>query len=176
MDKPVGCGSCQTRFCHPCLRRVLHHELNNRPPRSTDPPNSGKCPHCRSFFAMENILQDSQLQKEISACTDTVTCPYVGCNKELRIGLLKSHEASCMYVRMRCRYADWGCEWVGKKMELEDHEHHECEFKGGLGNLVEKFRGLDAQHTHALQQQHMQVRSFAQLCGFFSASLAKSDI
>jgi len=171
MEHPVGCGTCQTRFCQPCLHRVLRENANNRPPQSADPPNSAKCPHCRSFFTFQSIVSDTALHKEISDCTDTVTCPFVGCNEELPISNLKSHEATCPHMRIRCRYAEWGCEWVGKKRDLPDHDARECNFRGGLGKLVERFRQGDAKAGHILQQHHMQISATSQMLSLHSRQL-----
>ena len=182
MDCPVGCGSptCKTRYCHSCLNRVYRQETTNnrrdhpQQQSTTDPSpnnNSAKCPNCRSFFTLQSMVMDRTLQKQINDCTDTVTCPYKGCGKELRIGLLKSHEASCSYIRMRCRYSDWGCDWVGRKQDMDDHDEHECEFKGGLGKLVERFRQGDAQVGHRLQQHHMQIMGTSQMMALQSRQM-----
>ena len=171
MENPVGCGSCQTRFCRSCLQRVLRQATMNRNPQSTDPPNSAKCPHCRSYFTSQTIYIDRALEKIISDCTDTVTCPFSGCNTELRIGLLKAHEAQCQYIRMRCKFAEWGCSWVGRKKDLADHDEHECEFRGGLGKLVERFRQGDAQGRQILQQHHMQISAQSQMLSLHSRQM-----
>ncbi|KAL9184215.1 hypothetical protein ACHAXT_002301 [Thalassiosira profunda] len=171
MDSPVGCGSCQARFCANCLRRVLRQGIAERNPESEDPPNSAKCPSCRAAFTAQSIVHDRELCRQIRECTDTVSCPFKGCGAEMRIGLLKAHEAQCPYIRMRCRYAEWGCEWVGKKKDLADHDAHQCEFKGGLGKLVEKFRQSDAQERHLLQQHHMQIGAQSQMLSLHSRQM-----
>jgi len=163
MENPVGCGSCDTRFCKSCLQRVLRQAIDDRPPQSTDPPNSAKCPHCRSFFSPRCVVADVDLRKEIADCTDTVTCPNEGCGTELPIGMLKAHEATCPYMRLRCRYADWGCEWVGRKRDMEDHDRNSCEFRCGLGQLVERFRQGDQRAASVLQQHHMQIAAQSQM-------------
>lgn len=117
------------------------------------------------------MILDKPLLKEIRDCTETVTCPYKGCGAELRIGLLKAHEALCPYIRMRCRYADWGCDWVGRKKDMEDHNLHACEFRGGLGKLVERFRQSDAQVGHVMQQHHMQIGATSQMLSLHSRQM-----
>ena len=171
MDYPVGCGSCQTRFCKECLQRVLRQSAVSNGSQSTDPPNSAKCPHCRSFFTLQSIKLDSELRKEICDCTDTVTCPFRGCGAELRIGLLKAHEATCHYMRMRCRFADWGCDWVGQRKFIEDHATHQCEFRGGLGKLVERYRQCDAHTGHVLHHHHMQIGASRQMLALHSRQM-----
>lgn len=170
MNYPVGCGSCQTRFCLGCLQRVLRQSGDNGS-QSTDPPNSAKCPHCRSIFTPQSIVQDDKLRKEINDCTDTVTCPFRGCGAELRIGLLKAHEESCPYMRMRCRFADWGCDWVGQRKFTEDHDANQCEFRGGLGKLVERYRQCDAHTGHALHQHYLQIAATSQMLSLHSRQM-----
>jgi len=177
MDEPVSCGqsTCETRFCQSCLRRVLRQEIDSRPPSpSTDHPspnNSAKCPHCRSFFTLLSMITDWKLKKEIDECTDTITCPYQGCNKELPINQLKAHEATCPSIRMRCRFAPWGCTWIGKKSDLDHHNTHHCEFRQGLGKLVERVRQGDAKAGHVLQQHHMQIYATSQMLSLHSRQL-----
>lgn len=171
MDYPVGCGSCQTRFCKECLQRVLRQSAVSNGSQSTDPPNSAKCPHCRSFFTLQSITLDNELRKEICDCTETVTCPFRGCGAELRIGLLKAHEATCPYMRMRCRFADWGCDWVGQRKFIEDHDAHQCEFRGGLGKLVERYRQCDAHTGHVLHHHHMQIGASSQMLALHSRQM-----
>lgn len=117
------------------------------------------------------MVPDITLQNEIARCTETVTCPFAGCGKELQIGLLKSHEETCPYLRVRCRYADWGCGWTGRRMDLERHDAHECEFRGGLGALVERFRQGDARAGHILQQHHMQIGATSQMLAMHARQL-----
>jgi len=166
MDCPVGCGSCQTRFCHSCLLRVLQQSIlsNQRTPQpqqsqpNTDPPNSAKCPHCRSTFTSQSITRDASLLNELQRCTHTIPCPFPGCYTELTVANLKAHEAICPHLKMRCRYAEWGCNWVGKKRDLERHEGGECEFcNRGLGKMVERMRRMDLGCGHLLQQHHVQL-------------------
>ena len=165
MENPVSCGSptCDARFCRDCLLRVLREGLANRPPGSSDPDGHVKCPHCRSFFGRDAVRPDLEMQRRIGECTETVTCPYAGCGASMPIGRLKGHEAGCGCMRVRCRYADWGCQWSGKRGDLSDHETDQCEFARGLGVLVERFRQSDARHNHVLQQHHMQLHAASQM-------------
>lgn len=163
MDFPVGCSSCRTRFCFSCMQRVLRQATSGRSPRSTDPPNAAKCPHCRSFFTLQSIVRDVALRKEISDCMATVTCPFKGCGAELRIGHIKAHEATCPYMRVRCRFANWGCDWIGQRKFVEDHDGHQCEFRGGLGKLVENYRQCDAHTAHILQHNTAQIAATNQM-------------
>jgi hypothetical protein len=72
---------------------------------------------------------------------------------------------------MRCKYAEWGCAWVGKKMDLQHHEQHICEFKAGLGKLVEKFRQSEERSNHILQHHQMQLAASSQMMAMQSRQL-----
>lgn len=129
MDTPVGCGSCQTRFCRSCLERVAK-QGGTRP----------KCSHCRAPFTIESIQVDEALLEEMKNCMQTVLCPFRGCGKKIPINAIKMHEAQCEHIRMRCKFAEWGCEWIGKKRDLEHHNCNECEFRAEMGRLVNVIR------------------------------------
>ena len=165
MEHPVGCGSstCDARFCRDCLLRVLREGIANRPPGSSDPDERARCPHCRSFFGRDTMRPDLAMQRRIGECTETVTCPFAGCGVSMPIGQLKEHEAGCGMMRMRCRYADWGCKWVGKRGDLPAHEADHCEFARGLGVLVERYRQSDAAHNNILHQHHLQLHATSQM-------------
>lgn len=51
---------------------------------------------------------------------------------------------------MRCKFADWGCTWVGKKMHLEHHDQNECQFREVMGRLVEGIRQKNLEHSNEL--------------------------
>jgi hypothetical protein len=127
MDTPVGCGSCQVRFCRPCLERVAKQG-----------GSSPRCSHCRAIFTLEFIQVDDTLQKEIM--NTTVLCPFRGCGEKIAINALKLHEAQCDHIMMRCKYYDWGCMEICKKKDLEHHDNRECEFRNELGRLVHAIR------------------------------------
>lgn len=129
MDTPVGCGSCQTRFCRPCLERVAK-QGGTRP----------KCSHCRTPFTIESIQVDEALQEEMKNCMQTALCPFRGCGKKIPLNAIKLHESQCEHIRMRCKFAEWGCEWIGKKKDLEHHNCNECEFRAEMGRLVNVIR------------------------------------
>ena len=77
MDSPVGCGSCQARFCANCLRRVLRQGIAERNPESEDPPNSAKCPSCRAAFTAQSIVHDRELCRQMMTSvrqTNSIEC------------------------------------------------------------------------------------------------------
>jgi hypothetical protein len=97
MDTPVGCGSCQVRFCRPCLERVAKQGRA-----------SPKCSHCRAPFTLESIQVDDALLKEINNSTETVLCPFRGCGKKVTMNALKLHESQCGHITMKCKFSEWG--------------------------------------------------------------------
>lgn len=183
MEDPFGCGNsaCSSRFCRPCLHRVLHQSsatiaASSDDGRSDGPPpsDSAKCPNCRSFFAAGSISADDGLRDEMRDCDITVTCPFRGCGATLKIADLASHEASCIHVRMMCKYADWGCDWVGRRYDLAYHDGNECDFRGGLGVLTERFRQRDSSTRRAMQQHHARIGSLGQMLTLHSRQIAMS--
>jgi len=183
MEVPVRCGgeTCSSRFCAPCLSRVLREEIINRNNRNNTNNNnntedsssasnndqSAKCPHCRTNFTKNNIQVDLLLQKQINDSTNTITCPFKGCNTEVPIGQLKQHEESCPYIRMKCRYAEWGCKWTGRKMDLPSHYDTECDFGSsgpGLTNFIERYRKtVEHDHRHQIDQHRSQLQGMNQM-------------
>jgi hypothetical protein len=161
MEDPFGCGNrtCSGRFCRPCLHRVLRQSViatsngaSSTTPSSTDDPlvllprgrNSARCPSCRSAYSSRSMSLDDDLRREIRDCEMTTTCPFRGCGATMRIGSLVEHERACPHVRLACRYADWGCDWIGMRKDVAEHDMTSCEFRGGLGKLTERFRQHDA--------------------------------
>ena len=105
MDTPVGCGgSCQTRFCRLCLEHVAKQGGRN-----------AKCSHCRTPFTLQSIQVDEALQQKMENCMETIICPFLGCGKNIPIKVIKQHEKQCGHMKMKCKFSEWGCEWVGKK-------------------------------------------------------------
>jgi len=169
MENPVGCGntSCDSRFCNVCLKKVIV----NAAAQTLGNQLEAKCPHCRKVFTAQSIKEDKELKKEMDECTDTVKCQYSGCDTQLSLGIVKLHEATCPYQQLKCRYSDWGCEWVGRRMDLNDHEMHQCEFRGGLGKLLERYRQGEAQTNHILNQHHMQLMASSQMMNLHSRQM-----
>uniref|UniRef100_A0A7S4RC72 RING-type E3 ubiquitin transferase n=2 Tax=Ditylum brightwellii TaxID=49249 RepID=A0A7S4RC72_9STRA len=175
MEDPVGCGHCHHRFCHACLQRVLSEEAgqrlfnnpnNPRPPLAPPPPPpppylwppdlSAKCPCCRSNFTPQDVIRDVELQNRISASSDLVTCPFPGCSEQMTLNRVKEHEASCVYMRMRCKYASFGCDWVGPKKDLKKHEEEECVLCK-MSGFVDMFRQTKMEHAHAIGHLQQQI-------------------
>ncbi len=142
MDTAVGCdGSCQTRFCRLCLEHVAKQGGRN-----------AKCSHCRTPFTLQSIQVDEALQKEMENCMETIICPFLGCGKNIPIKVIKQHEAQCGHMKMKCKFSEWGCEWVGKKKDLEHHDSNECEFRNELGRLVNVIREKTLNEAAAIER------------------------
>ena len=171
MENPVGCGkvSCDSRFCSLCLKRVIVNA--SQTPGNQLGPNCARCPHCRKVFTAQSIKEDTELKKEMDECKQTVACQFVGCETKLSIGIVKLHEATCPYQQLKCRYSGWGCEWIGRRMDLNNHEMHQCEFRGGLGKLLERYRQGEAHTNHILNQHHMQLMASSQMMNLHSRQM-----
>jgi len=177
MEVPVRCGgtSCSSRFCNSCLQRVLREEISNRnsqqPNNNSEDPaaassQTAKCPHCRTNFNQSTIQVDQTLQQQIHDVTSTITCPFQGCNTEIQISKLKQHEESCPYIRMKCKYSDWGCKWTGRQMDLESHYcSSECEFNSpGLQRFIERYRKtVEHEHKHSIETHTVQLQGVNQM-------------
>lgn len=178
MEVPVRCGgtSCSSRFCNACLQRVLREEISNR--NSQQPNNNNeedpaaaasqtaKCPHCRTNFNQSTIQVDQTLQQQIHDATCTITCPFQGCNTEIQLSKLKQHEESCPYIRMKCKFSDWGCKWTGRQMDLESHYcSSECEFNSpGLQRFIERYRKtVEHEHKHSIEAHTAQLQGVNQM-------------
>jgi len=170
MELPAGCGSpgCDARCCRACLARVLR---DRRPRPGTDPPDAARCPHCRAPFTLESMTLDRALRERIETCAVPVSCPFAGCGHVTTAGRLRAHEATCPHVRLRCRYAEHGCDWTGARRDLAAHEERECDFRGGLGKLLERVRRGDAWSTHLLRQHHLQLHAASQMLALQSRQL-----
>ena len=109
---------------------------------------SSKCCYCGRPFTLESIQVDEVLQEEMKNCVAPVLCPIRGCGKKIPINVFRLHEAQCDHIRMKCKFSEWGCEWIGCKKDLEHHDSHECEFRNDMGRLVNVIR----EKTHIQNQ------------------------
>eukprot|EP00592_Proboscia_alata_P000946 CAMPEP_0194374172 /NCGR_PEP_ID=MMETSP0174-20130528/22547_1 /TAXON_ID=216777 /ORGANISM="Proboscia alata, Strain PI-D3" /LENGTH=1034 /DNA_ID=CAMNT_0039153565 /DNA_START=155 /DNA_END=3256 /DNA_ORIENTATION=- len=178
LDDPSACGhskdtknetpgppkpKCSGRFCYACILRVASTMHNNNPP---------KCPTCRCEFQKSDIVRDAALAEKM-ANSQKVVCIHRGCTELLPLNKVKEHESSlCKYMRMKCKYAQFGCAWRGTKLELEKHQGKdksggtqctpinqplpECPF-GKVAGLIEQFRLNRALHDQQIQQQQQQI-------------------
>jgi hypothetical protein len=138
LQDPASCGQCQSRFCLNCIRRVA---------RMTGANTLAKCPTCRCEFSTSDIRRDSELRERMQRASN-VKCQYQGCSAQLSLNQVKSHEESCLFVPLKCRYATFGCDWKGTRQLLADHEST-CPLMQ-VSALVEQFRQTRADHEHAI--------------------------
>jgi hypothetical protein len=183
MENPFGCGNpaCSSRFCRPCLHRVLRESSSSAAIAASDgrssgsdpppPPDSARCPNCRSRFTARSMSADPGLRDEMRDCDASATCPHRGCGATLRLTDLAAHEAACPRARAGCRYADWGCGWVGVRSDLPGHDATECEFRGGLGALAERFRRHDEFARRAVHMHHARIGAMGGMLALHSRQL-----
>ena len=138
LQDPASCGQCQSRFCLNCIRRVA---------RMAGANTLAKCPTCRCEFSTSDIRRDSELRERMQRA-NTVECQYQGCSAQLSLNQVKSHEQSCLFVPLKCRYATFGCDWKGTRQLLTEHESI-CPLMQ-VSDLVEQFRQTRADHEHSL--------------------------
>jgi hypothetical protein len=69
-------------------------------------------------------------------------CPNEGCSKELSVQNLAAHNNTCEHALLKCKYATYGCAFVGSRKDMAKHDDA-CNI-GGVGVLVEKIRSLEA--------------------------------
>lgn len=50
-------------------------------------------------------------------------------------------------------------------------KNHQCEFRGGLGKLLERYRQGEAQTNHILNQHHMQLMASSQMMNLHSRQM-----
>lgn len=112
-----------------------------------------KCPTCRCEFHPSDIQRDLELQERMQRAA-TVPCQYEGCSTQLLLRQVASHEVTCLFVPLMCRYSSFGCTWKGLRKDLTDHESA-CPLMQ-VSSLVEQFRQTRADHENALS--HVQTR------------------
>ena len=144
LNDPGGCGKCASRFCRACLQRV--YESDRQKQQRT------KCPVCRCEY--DEIVPDHEMYAGSNGeRAPTLACRYAcnGCpERNLPLSEIAKHEQVCDHVPMRCRYAPYGCCWVGKRGLIEAHEEFGCKL-APMGNLIEQFRQIKADHSMRLE-------------------------
>ena len=166
MDDPAGCGNCDARFCRSCIHRAAKESIRNRQQSEANVNNNDengndskilpKCPCCRKCITCPHqIKSDLKLKARIESSQISAICPYPNCNQKIFLAQVKEHEANCVYMPMRCKYASFGCKWTGPKKDLEAHNKVGC-VHAKVGGMIDQFRQyrLDTTHTIvSLQQQ-----------------------
>lgn len=165
IDDPCECPNkdCKTKFCYSCLLRVyqtsIHqqHQQQQQRQGQHQPPTKAKCPMCRSEFQMTEISRDERLMQEMHA-HPPLQCSNPGCTRLIPLSILKKHESmECDYLHYKCKYAPWGCKWVGPKLEIANHEKNECQFEKVKG-LVQTLRESMAMQKILMKNMSMMGR------------------
>mmetsp|Transcript_3232 Transcript_3232/g.7364 ORF Transcript_3232/g.7364 Transcript_3232/m.7364 type:complete len:831 (-) Transcript_3232:87-2579(-) len=142
MNDPVGCGKCSSRFCRKCLQKVFDSDQQKQ--------QVTKCPVCRCEY--EQLVPDVELYGRNRESVPTLPCRYIssGCpERSLLLYEIAQHEQVCEHVRMRCRYAHYGCRWIGKRGLIQAHEEFGCKL-APIGDFIQQFRETKAGHSTRL--------------------------
>jgi hypothetical protein len=100
-------GGCP--YCRNCLAKVLNQQ-------ELDKPMTGLCQACRKDSAFVPCpLIDREVRDEPAACKNM--CNAAG----LTVATVEAHEATCGDRFAACRYADSGCQWVGRSSTEAAH-------------------------------------------------------
>ncbi|VEU39269.1 unnamed protein product [Pseudo-nitzschia multistriata] len=133
MDDPVGCGKCSSRFCRACLQRVIDSDRENQ--------QVTKCPVCRC--ECDAAVPDYDLYGKMSEDNvPRLPCRYVsvGCReRNLPLSEIAKHEQECEHALVKCRYAAYGCKWIGKRGLVPMHEEYGCKL-APAGPFIQHFR------------------------------------
>ena len=150
LNDPVGCGKCASRFCRGCLQRVYDSDKQKKQPT--------KCPVCRCEY--NEMVPDLQIYNDSEGKEPpTLPCRYtcVGCTERtLPLSEIATHEQVCEHVPVRCRYAAYGCQWIGKRGLVGAHEEFGCKL-APMGKLVEDYRQTKANHTMRMEMISQQA-------------------
>ena len=143
-NDPVGCGKCASRFCRACLQRVYDSDKQKQKPT--------RCPVCRCEYD-EMVPDHDMYGASKGEKAPTLPCRYVciGCTeRNLPLSEIAKHEKVCDHVPVRCRYAKYGCQWIGKRGLVGAHEEYGCKL-APMGKFVEEYRQTKANHTMRME-------------------------
>jgi len=153
----VSCGKCDARFCHGCLKQAIEIIDIDDTQQQTK-----KCPCCRiEIKNVEAMVIDQKLEYQMRSYTEVQDCmnkPY-GCDARLRPIHITSHENQCLFRQMKCKFAPFGCTYIGPLKNIDAHDI-ECAYKPMefLIDQVEKLRIEAMQMTSMLSSRFAQER------------------
>jgi len=171
MKDPVGCPSetCSARFCQECFVRAARESSSTNHVTTVGANGSTtitggrpKCPTCRVEFT--HYVPDIRLKVEMmNSNGPTAPCRHPGCpERKLPLFLVQEHEGQCPFEQLKCRYAPFGCSWIGRRGDLDEHERKDCALHR-VSFLVNKLRELDVDHSNRLMVLQQQQNGFLQM-------------
>ena len=127
------------------------------PTIDTSRTSNVKCPCCRTVIkSVMDVVPDLVLRRRIEGTNLTIVCPNVNCGEKLKLRDVRAHESKCGYMVLRCKYASFGCSWVGPKKDIDAHERVGCKLAPVAG-LIERHRRTTLEHSNMIMslQQHV---------------------
>jgi len=168
LNKPVGCGRCSSRFCRACLQRVYESDQQRQ--------HSPRCPVCRCEY--DQMAPDEGIYGVTNnSCLPTLPCQYasVGCpERKIPLPEIANHEAVCEHVQMRCRYAQYGCAWTGKRGLIASHEEFGCKV-APTGPFIEQFRQMKADHNMRWEMITQQIAANSRFVHMLRSTYARDN-
>lgn len=127
---------------------------------------------CRVEY--QDMVNDDELQQQMEA-GPTVPCRFDGCPvRNLRLSMIIEHEKVCEHVRVRCRYAPFGCSWKGKRVLIQEHEETDCRI-APVGPMVEQFRRLKTEMNARLEMTNQNSIGATRLNGITRQDMVRSQ-
>jgi hypothetical protein len=105
---PTITSICFHSFCKACIKKAIQFEP--------------QCPLCRKKLKDEDVHLNLALQALIAELM--VYCPFKkdGCNEIMRFEVIENHvKSSCLYIRKKCAYERYGCDFIGMETTLQVH-------------------------------------------------------
>jgi hypothetical protein len=145
IDIPSHCGSCAARYCQKCLRRAILQ--------------SKSCPSCRkSIPSPSDIHTDAHFFQTLTLSHPGKTrpCPHINCTLHLPPSQIRSHDATCAYKPMMCKYTPYGCPWTGPRLNLSAHYKIGCPLHK-LSPLLQELRLVKSTQKHTIDALGMRL-------------------
>ena len=152
LEIPVGCGNCVNRFCFKCLEKTktpaIASGANNNGANNNNQDQKNNCPCCRQHF--ESPFADTELLAVM--VTEMMTCPNAGCGMSISRAKMREHdEKECYFVKVKCKYVQFGCKWTGLRSDVSVHEEEDCHLCK-ISGLVDHCRRMNQQYERQATQ------------------------
>lgn len=92
-------------------------------------------------------LADMEKHLEEACAVNTTSCE--ACGEEIAYSKMKSHEDDCQEAETACEFAEFGCQVVAKRKDLQPHRQ-ECQFQ--ILSVVGRQVANQREHIAALEQ------------------------